>query len=29
MVNVTRRIFGAGALATGLAANLKPAWAQG
>jgi peptide/nickel transport system substrate-binding protein len=29
MVNVTRRIFGAGVLATGLAANVRPSFAQG
>jgi peptide/nickel transport system substrate-binding protein len=29
MVNVTRRIFGAGALATGLAVGSKSTWAQG
>jgi peptide/nickel transport system substrate-binding protein len=29
MVNVTRRIFGAGALATGVSAGIKPTWAQG
>ena len=29
MVNVTRRVFGAGALATGLAAGIRPSFAQG
>ena len=29
MVNVTRRIFGAGVLTTGLAAGIKPSLAQG
>ena len=29
MVNITRRIFGAAALVTGLGAGIRPSWAQG